>query len=337
MSTKRPQRVLIVRFGAIGDIVLTLPAVKALKTTWPETHITYLTKTEFAPLVKHHPAIDAVMCLESGESAASLRKKVTEARIDGIIDLHSKLRSRAMRWFHPTPTLAAKSTRSLWEAGTVRLGWAKHEPKNHIVEEHHLIMDQVTGTKVHREKIQFSVSADQSQAAQARLTQAGFDFNKTTLGISPGANWYTKRWPIENFIDIARRAHASGLQVLTMGNSSETSLGKELAQKVPTVSIFDAPLDELGALIQSTSIYLGNDSGPMHIARGLGVPTVAIFGSTSPKQFNFDTNQFIYTSENCSPCHFYGRKACPKQHLNCLSNISADQVWETLTSLNPSQ
>lgn len=335
MSTVQPKRILIVRFGAIGDIVLTLAAVQALKNTWPDTHITYLTKAQFAAIVEPQPCIDAVMRLEPGESAGSLRRKIQEAQIDGIIDLHTQFRSRAIRFFNPIPTLGVKKPRGLWEASAVRLGWAKHEPQVQIAEAHHEIIDHVVGQPVQREKIQFHVSSAQIKAAQQRLKQAQFDFTKPTLGMSPGANWYTKRWPIENFVEIAKRAHASGLQILALGSHAEQELGQALSEKANAISLFDFPIGELGPMIQQTSLYLANDSGPMHIARGLKIPTVAIFGSTSPAQFDFDQHRYVYNQESCSPCHFYGRKSCPKKHLNCLSNLLVDDVWESLRALHP--
>ncbi|MBT6176238.1 MAG: glycosyltransferase family 9 protein [Deltaproteobacteria bacterium] len=336
MSTEPPKRILIVRFGAIGDIVLTLAAVQALKNEWPDTHITYLTKAHFADLLVSQPCIDEVMSLEPGESAASLRRRVHAAQIDGIIDLHTQLRSRALRLFNRIPSLGVKKPRGLWEASTVRLGWAKHNPKSQIIEEHHKIMDSAVGRPVKREKIQFHVSEAQSEVARKQLNSLGFDVSKPILGISPGANWFTKRWPIENFVEISKRAHAAGLQILALGSPAEQQLTHQLSLEGHALSLCNLPIGELGSIIQQTSIYLANDSGPMHIARGLQIPTVAIFGSTSPEQFDFDEHRYVSTHEDCSPCHFYGRKSCPKQHLHCLTNIRVDDVWESLRALHDS-
>ena len=335
MSVDHPKRILVIRFGAIGDIVLTLAAVKALKNEWPNAHITYLTKAQFVDLVASQPFVDAVLGLEPGESAASMRKKIQNAQIDGIIDFHSQLRSRAIRIFNGIPTLGSKKSRGLWEASSVRLGWAPHTPQTQILEANHKIIDRVVGRQVKREKIQFHVSEAHIKAAGERLKKHGLDLEKPILGISPGANWFTKRWPIENFIEISKRAHSAGLQILALGNEQEKSLGQQLSQQAYAVSLFNLPIRELGPLIQQTSIYLANDSGPMHIARGLKIPTVAIFGSTSPAQFNFDEHRYVYNEEDCSPCHFYGRKSCPKQHLNCLTNLGVDDVWESLRALRP--
>lgn len=330
MTKPHPHRLLIIRFGAIGDIVLTLPAVAALKKAWPNCHITYLTKAPFAPLVEPHGAIDAVMKLEPGESIQSLVQKVNTAGIDGVVDLHDKMRSRALRLFARAPTLGVKKPRGLWEATSVRAGWARHSPTQLILEEHHLVMDQVLGSSLQREPLQFHISNEQVTTARSTLASRGFDFSKPTLGISPGANWHTKRWPIENFGAIAKLAHKLGFQVLATGSSAEKSLGDTISAHAPIIDLFGAPLHELGAIIQATTVFLANDSGPMHIARGLGVPTVAIFGSTSPTQFDFGQHEFVFANEPCSPCHFYGRKKCPKAHLDCLNNISVDEVWNAI-------
>ena len=334
MSKEHPKRILVVRFGAIGDIILTLPAISALKKIWPSVHITYLTKEQFSGLVEPQSCVDEVLVLKPNESIQSLRQKVADAGIDGIIDLHVQLRSKALRSFNSIPTLGAKTPRSLWESGSVRLGWALHQPKSQIVEDHHRVIDTVVGQKVPREKIQFEVSPAQKSAARERLLSIGFNFEQKTLGISPGANWFTKRWPTEKFAEIAKRARAEGFQILALGAPAEEPLAREILSHVKVLSIFDAPIGEIGALIQHTSLYIANDSGPMHIARGLGIPTVAIFGSTSPEQFKFETNQYVYKKQACSPCHFYGRKSCPKEHLDCLTSIEVDDVWNALKSLS---
>jgi heptosyltransferase-1 len=334
MSKEHPKRILVIRFGAIGDIILTFPAIMALKKAWPDAHITYLTKEKFSPLVTPQSFIDDVLCLEPNESIQSLRAKVAAAGIDGIIDLHGQLRSKALRSFNTIPTLAQKIPRSLWESSSVRLGWALHQPKSKIVEDHHRVMDSVVGHRLDREKIHFQVSPQQKAAAQARLHQAGFNFKQKTLGISPGANWFTKRWSSERFSEVAKRAKAEGFQVLTVGSPAEEKLAQDILSRVEVCSVFDAPIEELGALIQHTSIYLANDSGPMHIARGLGIPTVAIFGSTSPEQFQFGNNTYVFSKQDCSPCHFYGRKSCPKKHLDCLTSIEVDDVWNSLKELS---
>ena len=333
MSQEHPKRILVIRFGAIGDIVLTFPAIRALKKAWPHSHITYLTKERFAPLIQPQSFIDEVLCLKPEESIGSIRNRVAAGAFDGIIDLHVQLRSRAIRSLSSVPTLGKKTPRSLWESSSVRLGWTRHEPKGKIVEDHHLIIDAIIGQKVPRESLCFEVSDAQRTAAKERLSKAGFDFEQKTLGISPGANWVTKRWPAERFAEIAKRAQAMGYQVLTIGSPAEQSLANEIASEVNVCSVFDAPIQELGALIQFASIYLANDSGPMHIARGLGIPTLAIFGSTSPDQFHFKEDAYIFKEQPCSPCHFYGRKSCPKAHLNCLNDIEPDDVWQALTSL----
>ena len=225
MSKDRPKRILVIRFGAIGDIVLTFPAIKALKKAWPDTHITYLTKAKFAPLVHSQGFIDDVLSLDSGEGIASVRAKVTKGMFDGIIDLHVQLRSRAIRTFNSVPTLAKKKPRTLWESGSVRLGWAQHRPKVKIVENHHRIMDAVTQRELPREQLCFDVSNDQKLAAKERLARLGFNFDQLTRGISPGANWFTKQWPIEKYAEVAKiKTH--GYQILAVGSPVEIELAK---------------------------------------------------------------------------------------------------------------
>jgi ADP-heptose:LPS heptosyltransferase len=93
------------------------------------------------------------------------------------------------------------------------------------------------------------------------------------------------------------------------------------------------PLASLGGVLARCTAVVANDSAPMHIARGLGVPTLAIFGSTDPGQFDFTGHALLFAGVDCAPCHFYGRRACPRGHFRCMLDLDVQRAWQALEPL----
>ena len=149
----------------------------------------------------------------------------------------------------------------------------------------------------------------------------------------PGAQWPTKRWPIERYVSVAHELRARGVNIVSAGGPNEENLLKELEEKggVPALPLIEMKL--LPALIASMRGFIGHDSGPMHIARAVGTPTLAIFGPTPSSQFDFNGHQLVERPQPCSPCHFYGRKKCPKRHFKCMSDIQPDDIITAFESL----
>ena len=154
------------------------------------------------------------------------------------------------------------------------------------------------------------------------------------IGMSPGASWETKRWPAERFGALASRAADLGFQVVVVGSASEYELGRQVRAVEPRA--FDLtgrlPLRQLGGFIARCQAFAANDSGPMHMARALGVPTLALFGSTPP-QFDFTGHEVITSTARCSPCSFYGRPICPLGHFECMMEIRVEAAWKSMERL----
>jgi heptosyltransferase-2 len=171
--------------------------------------------------------------------------------------------------------------------------------------------------------------------ADAALRGHGLDPERPLLGISPGANWETKRWPAERFAGLARRALAAGLQVAVQGSPGEAGLGQLVARAAPGAADLTGKLDipGLGGFISRCSAFVANDSGPMHMARALGVPTLAIFGSTDPGMFDFKGHAMLFAGVECAPCSFFGRSRCPRGHFRCMLELTEQRAWDALEPL----
>ncbi|MEM6532119.1 MAG: glycosyltransferase family 9 protein [Myxococcota bacterium] len=327
-----PRRVAVIRFSSVGDIVLTTPALHALKRALPETEILYVTKPAMRPLIAHSPHVDSLVYLEKDESPANLARRIRELEPDALVDLHGTLRSRLLRWSLRGIRQVVWQKRPWGDNIPVRLGWRPYRAAMPISDRYHAAMEALVGESIPRGELRYVVgSADQDEADRA-LRDVGVSHDEVLIGLSPGAKWETKRWPIERFCALADRIHNSGWRVVVTGSRDEEALSRAIIERVPAaVSLTGGlTLGALGGVIARCTAFVANDSGPMHIARGLGVPTLAFFGTTDPKQFEFAGHALMYASEPCSPCHFYGRERCPKGHFRCMTELSVDSAWDAL-------
>lgn len=330
MSSPAPRRVALLRFSSLGDVVLTSPAVAALHRAWPHTEIYYVIKSALAPLVRFDPAVHRVVELAPGEGVPSLARRLRALRPHAVLDLHGKMRSRALqllvggRWVRWVKRPAGDNV-------PVRLGLRPYRARARIATRYHRAVEALVGRALPAEPMRLHLDPAAAQAVAARLPPDG----QPWLGISPGANWATKRWPVERFRAVAQRAAAAGWRVLVTGDAGERDLAQAVVRDVPGALCLagELSLSELVAVVARCRVFLANDSGPMHVARALRVPTVTLFGSTDPAQFDFTGHRLLYAGVACAPCHFYGRPRCPRGHFACMTSLEAEGVWQGVAEL----
>lgn len=330
------KRVLVLRFSSLGDIVLTSAAIDALKRTWPETEIVFATKRVFADLVRPSPHVSRVIAMEDGEGALSFARTLRAAGADAILDLHSNNRSRALRLLVRGPKRRAVwSKRPLFDNVAVRARLRPYRAAMTISERYHRAVEALVGTPVVRGEMRLWVAPAHQQEADALLAKEGIDATKPLVGMSPGATAETKRWPAERFGELAKRLVAGGAQLIVTGSKGEAHLAAKIREVEPAARDLTGRcgIGALGGLIARCSAFVANDSGPMHMARALFVPTLAFFGSTDPRQFDFTGHAMEWSQVACAPCSFFGRARCPEGHFRCMLDVDADRAWRSLEPL----
>jgi ADP-heptose:LPS heptosyltransferase len=155
--------------------------------------------------------------------------------------------------------------------------------------------------------------------------------------VVPGSAWATKRWPAVGYARLAAlMASELGLRVVLVGSSDERELCDEVALKAGDGAVNvagEATLGVTAAVIAGAAVFVGNDSGPTHMAMALGVPSVAIFGPTDPGQFDFRGHELVYRDLACSACSFYGSERCHLGHRDCMLSIAPEEVLESVSRL----
>jgi heptosyltransferase-2 len=162
--------------------------------------------------------------------------------------------------------------------------------------------------------------------------------NGTYIGMCPGAKHFTKRWPIEYFIDLGKKLESEGYQVVLFGGKDEIQLCLEIENKLnQAINLSNTNLLQVGADMQLCKTIYTNDSGLMHLATAAKVPVISFFGSTV-KEFGFypyNVRSIVLENEglSCRPCTHIGRKSCPKIHFKCMNEIKPELAFTSLNKL----
>jgi len=185
-----------------------------------------------------------------------------------------------------------------------------------------------------------NVSASALQSVETKLSKAAIDRNAIYI-FCPGAEYGpTKRWPSEYFAKLAQSLFADNqdAQIILLGSKSDRVLAENIqvcAHNPAHIHNWcgDTSLDEAIALIGLSKAMVSNDSGLMHVGAALKTPQVAIFGSSDPKHTPplSDKAKIIWLNMSCSPCH---KRECPLGHMKCLKDISPEQVFQSIKSLD---
>lgn len=320
-------RVLVIRFGALGDLVLTTALLPALRRGSAPAEVTWVTKRNWAPLLVHDPRIARLETLAPGESLRDLAARLDSTDFDRIVDAHGTLRSRALTaLLPPAPTVRIrKDTLARWLH--VAGGPALPPLRRRLVDRVHALVPGARPSD--RPRIALGTSAV-SRAS-------GFLEGGPWLAVAPGAKHATKQWPVERFAAVAR-AHAerTGCRVLVMGGPDERPAIEAVCAAVEGARAWpiERPLDEAAAALAHCALLLGNDSGLVHLAEAVGTPAVVVFGPTVRAWGYFPLDPASHVVERhdvpCRPCSKAGERPCRQPETWCLTRSTVGDVLEAV-------
>lgn len=159
------------------------------------------------------------------------------------------------------------------------------------------------------------------------------------VGLVLGSQWETKRWPVARFAVVARALLERGVETVWIGSAGERDLYHRLRLADPdaaerAIDTLGSTVDELIATIAGCDVLLGGDTGPLHIARALGVPVVALFGPTTERRHIFaPEDRVVSVVLACRPCSAHGGRTCPEGHHRCMNDLAAESVIRALDAL----
>lgn len=342
-------RILLVRLRQIGDVVFTTPAVRALRERFPDAHLSYLVEPEAAPIVALNPHLDEVIVaprvagLRGLAADIALGRRLRRAAYDLVIDFHGGPRASLLTWLTGAPqrigyTIPARS----W-IYTRRVRRTRQLRPRHSVENQWDLLAHLGVPAANRARFPVEMPVDPAAAAsvRARLERSGVTPPAQLIVVHVSAGNPFRRWPLDAFARVAADlVQAAGARhvVFTCGPSDRAALDRVIAgarrQAGPDaghriLDCGDFSLPELRALVDTASLYLGGDSGPMHVAATSAIPMVSLYGPTLPARSEPWRDQpsraeAVQTSGlACRPCD---QRVCVHGDFRCLVSIPPETV-----------
>jgi heptosyltransferase-1 len=341
-------KILLIRLRLIGDVVFTTPAIRALRRRFPDAHVTYLVEPDAAPVVRGNPHLDRVLVVPRPTGRARLLADVQLAarlraeRFDLVIDFHGGPRSS---WL----TLATGARRRIgytvsgrsWMY-TERVARPRQLRARHSVENQWDLLAPLGIAPPDRARDATEMVEDPAAAASiARWLQgAGIGTGRDLVVLHVSAGNPFRRWPLQSFIGLVARLAGEERRhiVVTSGPSDRdaaASVRKEARRQLPAdarsrvVESGEFDLAELRALIARATLFIGGDSGPLHIAGTTRTPIVALFGPTlaarsAPWRDPALATESVERADlACRPCD---QRRCVTDDYRCLGGLSVETV-----------
>jgi heptosyltransferase I len=285
MTTPSDQKFLVVRLSSLGDLVHTIPAVAALRATFPSAQIDWVVDRRWSPLIELVTCINQTIPLDrSPRGVLALIARLRRAHYTWALDLQGRYRSAVLGWLSGAPRRIGRAAKSTREPGAA-LFYTDHvvPTGRHIVD---MTVDLAVraGAKPPAEpQFPLRVPPEALQRVRERLAREGITGGYVV--ISPGGGWKSKCWPPERFGALAaaiERTH--GLRAVVNIAPSEEEMAHDIievaAPAKPVALSFD--IHELAALLSEARLVIAGDTGPLHLAAALGTRVIGLFGSTDP-------------------------------------------------------
>ena len=339
VNDKTIRKILIIRTSSLGDIFHAFPALSAIKNKDPHVIIHWLIKEKFSDLLKPVKEIDKIYCLPRSRNFQTLKNLIRNLRMekyDAVIDFQGLLRTGLWAFLTGSP---------------LRLGFTRHEARHklsclftnihvrpskndrHIVEKN-LSLLRPLGIAYDPNQPSISYHMDQKycRVRDEFLQKKGLRSNQIILGVHMGASWRhaTKCWPLSHYQEFLKEMSQRFEILILWGPDEEKKIG--LLRPLPHIHV--APrlsLLELAAFIERCDLLVGSDSGPIHMAAALDIPTLCLMGPTSPERLRpwGPQQHYIHKGTHSPLCL---KNICVRDH-RCMKTIHVEEVVETVTKL----
>ena len=349
---RKPEKILIVRLSAIGDVVHALPALKSLRANFPDSEISWLVEDKASGVLSGHPDIDEVIVfprrrwqrniLKIKESINTLLeiflfyKKLRNGRYDLVIDFQGNLKSGIM-------TLMTKSEN--------RIGFGKGHCKEfnylftayricppgkrmHRIDKYLSLLSGL-GIKANYQRPELPESEKEKDYVN-EFIRANIDKHKPVIIIHPGTSKFGsyKRWPVMNYTRLADMILEShDVNVIFTWGPDELDVVNEIVSNMKHkayVACETESIRQLIELMRYADLFISGDTGPLHIASVLGIPIVAVYGPKDPEIYGPYNGKAVVIRKDlpCSPCT---KRTCPEPE--CMTSILPEEVYHAASKL----
>ncbi len=321
-------KILIILPNWLGDAVMATPAIELLAQHYPNARFTFLGSYVSIEALKHHPLCEKAIVDETKKASSRLMATYKLAKELGEFSLAVSFRNQV----HSTLLLRFTKTvlciaRASWHSKLLLSHTPTIKTNKHLVEQY-------------SELAMINSDSFKGESPALKLYIQAKSFTKPTLGINAGATYGSaKRWYPERFAEVGA-AFSNEYDIIIFGGPNEVAMAQEIEENLQKLGVSNftnlagkTDIQDLCANIAGCTLFVTNDSGPMHVAAAYQVPTVAIFGPTRYKetsQWKNKKSALVRKEMDCSPCM---KRECPLGHHECMKTISAKEVIKALKTL----
>ena len=346
---RSPQRILCVRLDALGDLLMTTPAIAAIKETHPTCEITLLTSAAGAAIAALLPCIDDVMVYDAPWLKATaprtssqpdydwiekIRDRHFDAAIIFTVYSQSALPSAMMAYFADIPLRLAHCRENPYQLLTHYI--QDPEPEQFIRHEVQRQLDLVKsiGCTTHDPRLRVTVSEAAKHSIKQHLHHWGLDSRQNWIVVHAGASAPSRRYPSEQFAKVTQTLSQQGITPVFTGVASEQTLVDSIRQQMSAPSqtlVGQLTLSEMTALLATAPLLLSNNTGPVHLAAAVGTPVVDLYALTNIQHTPWQVpSRVLYHDVDCRLCY---KSICPEGHHDCLRLVSPEQVVAAVLDL----
>jgi ADP-heptose:LPS heptosyltransferase len=347
--------ILLVRLRLIGDVVFTTPAIRAIRRHFPDAKISYIVEEEAAAVVRGNPHLDEVIVATSPQARGRLRadlalvRRLRAGRYDLAIDFHGGPRASLLSWLSGAPQ------RIGFEVAGRSWMYTTRVPRPRALRPRHSVQTQwdlllplgIAPPDPETDPTEMPPDPVVTAVVDGRLARAGALKDAPLIVVHVSAGNPFRRWPAESFVDLICRLVSNDSRrrvVLTSGPSDARAAARiaELARgqlgeahRAAVLEVGEFELAELRSLIGRASLYIGGDSGPLHVAGTTRVPVVGLYGPTLPIRSEPWRHPSLISEAadvgplSCRPCD---QRRCEPGDFRCLTGISAEAVTQLAES-----
>jgi heptosyltransferase II len=329
------KRILFIRLDRIGDVVLSTPALRALKQHFQGAELTVLLRSSTRGLVEHNPFVDRIITVDSAAESVGVIRDLRASRFDLVVDPYDD-------WPLESALVAGLS------GARVRIGYAvagreafftlrirKPGPERHMTD---VVMDSLKPLGISPDDVCPHVFLSKEELASARAwLQERRNGSLPFIGFHPGASCETQRWPVEYYSKLGTLLLREGQRGLILfGGPADRHLVDEMARQIgdTVLTCITGDIRRFSALVACCQLLVCNNSGPLHVACALGIPTVSLMGPSVKERWSPQGNMHRVLRRNSLPCIGCNHDHCDVKTHDCMRQIGPENVLEAILEAN---
>ncbi|HCI80728.1 MAG TPA: lipopolysaccharide heptosyltransferase II [Ktedonobacter sp.] len=353
---QHPRSIVVIKPCCLGDVIMTTPLLEVLHNAYPDASITYVVGSWSKVVVEHAPFVQTIIdCGNVGIAGRytmrdylMLALQLRRQHFDLAFVLDRSPMLTLLPWLAGIPRRVGLDSLGRGFSLTDRIPVSssptmlQHQADIYLDLAHalHLPLDHPRMHFVPTEQERERVTSVFTRTPEAYALVAIFAGG----GSNPGMELTAKRWPLDRYREIVRRlVHELNAQVLLIGGKDDVSLnqslmdGLDVSEDMVQNLAGTTSFGESAALLECCNLFIGNDSSPMHLAAAVGIPVIAIFGPTSPKEYgpyplDDPTHISVWKNPKGRPCFFLGKmQSC--EDCSCMQSVTVDEVWSAVQKL----